>query len=166
MEYKIEIWIRIWIAIITTIDRTAKFGSKKSIKSQFEYDLDQNLAGGLSNRISLDHVEHSQRYKVREMKEIHRERGEGERERHFPEGKRPSSRVGNSHIGFSSESLVFVSERVINSWKRANCSCRSFVRSDLSKSLMPLFFTERLEPFSHVRSCVISDLSKSLTVAQ
>ena len=30
-----------------------KLGSKKSIKSLFEYDLDRILAGGQSNRISL-----------------------------------------------------------------------------------------------------------------
>ena len=41
------------IEIVATIDRTAKFGSKMSIKRWFEYDLDQNLAQGQSNGISL-----------------------------------------------------------------------------------------------------------------
>ena len=45
--------VRIWIEIVTTIDRTAEIGSKKSIKSRFEYNLDRILAGGRSNRISL-----------------------------------------------------------------------------------------------------------------
>ena len=36
-----------------TKDGTAQIGSKKLIKSQFEYDLDQILAGGRSNCISL-----------------------------------------------------------------------------------------------------------------
>ena len=36
-----------------SIDRTGKFGSKKLIKRGFEYDLDQNLAQGQSNRMSL-----------------------------------------------------------------------------------------------------------------
>ena len=39
--------------IFAMIDRTAKFGSKMSIKRLFEYDLDQNLAQGRSNGISL-----------------------------------------------------------------------------------------------------------------
>ena len=34
-----------------------KFGSKKLIKSQFEYHLDRILTGGRSNRISLDGVD-------------------------------------------------------------------------------------------------------------
>lgn len=38
---------------MATIDLTGKFGSKKSIKSRFEYDLDQILDGCRSNRISL-----------------------------------------------------------------------------------------------------------------
>ena len=42
-----------WIQIVATIDGTAEMGSKKSIKSRFESDLDQILAGGRSNRISL-----------------------------------------------------------------------------------------------------------------
>ena len=41
------------IEIVAMIDRTAEIGSKKSIKSQFEYDLDRILAQGWSNRISL-----------------------------------------------------------------------------------------------------------------
>ena len=41
------------IEIVATIDRTAEIGSKKSIKSRFKSDLDQILAGGRSNRISL-----------------------------------------------------------------------------------------------------------------
>ena len=45
--------IRIRIEIVATIDRTPKFGSKKSIKRRFEYDLDRNLAQGRSNPISL-----------------------------------------------------------------------------------------------------------------
>ena len=44
---------RIRIEIIAMIDRTAEFGSKKSIKTRFEYDLERNLAQGRSNRISL-----------------------------------------------------------------------------------------------------------------
>ena len=39
--------------IVAMIDRMPKFGSKKSIKSQFEWDLDRILDGGRSNRISL-----------------------------------------------------------------------------------------------------------------
>ena len=35
------------------IDRTGKLGSKKLIKSLFEYNLDRILDGGRSNRISL-----------------------------------------------------------------------------------------------------------------
>ena len=35
------------------MDFSNKFGLKKSIKSQFEYDLDQILAGGRSNSINL-----------------------------------------------------------------------------------------------------------------
>ena len=45
--------VRIRIEIVAMIDRTAEIGSKKSITSQFEYDLNRILAGGLSNRISL-----------------------------------------------------------------------------------------------------------------
>ena len=45
--------VPIQIEIVTTIDRTAEIVSKNSIKSQFEYNLDQILAGGRSNRISL-----------------------------------------------------------------------------------------------------------------
>ena len=41
------------IKIVATIDRTAEFGSKKSIKSRFEYNLDQILAGGRLDRMSL-----------------------------------------------------------------------------------------------------------------
>ena len=41
------------IKILVTIDQTAEIGSKKLIKSQFEYDLDRILAQGRSNRISL-----------------------------------------------------------------------------------------------------------------
>ena len=48
---------RIQIEIIATIDRTAEIGLKKSIKSWFEYDLDQILAGGRSNCISLASTE-------------------------------------------------------------------------------------------------------------
>ena len=44
---------QIGIEIVATIDRTVKIGSKKSMKSGFEYDLDQILAGGRSNHISL-----------------------------------------------------------------------------------------------------------------
>ena len=33
------------IKIVAMIDRTPKFGSKKSIESQFEYDLDPILGG-------------------------------------------------------------------------------------------------------------------------
>ena len=36
------------------MDSSNKFGPKKSIKSRFEYDLDQNLGGCRSNRISLE----------------------------------------------------------------------------------------------------------------
>ena len=39
------------IEIVATIDRIAEIGSKKSIKSRFESDLDRILAGGRSNRI-------------------------------------------------------------------------------------------------------------------
>ena len=53
--YQIEpfwyIWIR--IEIVATIDRTGKFGSKKSIKSQFEYNLDRISGRSRSNHISL-----------------------------------------------------------------------------------------------------------------
>ena len=45
------VWIR--IEIVATIDWTAEIGSKKSIKSRFESNLDQILAGGRSNCISL-----------------------------------------------------------------------------------------------------------------
>ena len=45
--------VQIRIKIVATIDRTAEIGSKKSIKSRFEYNLDRILAGGRSNRISL-----------------------------------------------------------------------------------------------------------------
>ena len=45
--------VQIGIEIVATIDSTAEIRSKKSIKSQFEYDLDRILAGGQSNRISL-----------------------------------------------------------------------------------------------------------------
>ena len=41
------------IEIVATIDRTAKFGSKKSIKRQFESNLERNLAGGRLHHISL-----------------------------------------------------------------------------------------------------------------
>ena len=40
------------IEIVWTIDRTAEIGAKKSIKSRFESNLDQILAGGPSNCIS------------------------------------------------------------------------------------------------------------------
>ena len=46
-------WVRIRIEIVATIDQTGKSGSKKSIKSWFEYDFDRILDGGWSNRISL-----------------------------------------------------------------------------------------------------------------
>ena len=49
------------------------------------------------------------------------------------------TRVGNLLIGFLSNSFVFCewkSERAIRLWKRVNRSRRSFVMSDLSKSLM------------------------------
>ena len=39
-ENRIEYGHGFWINIVATIDRTHKFGSKKSIKSRFEYDLD------------------------------------------------------------------------------------------------------------------------------
>ena len=42
------------IKIVATIEPTAEIGSKKSIKSQFKYNLDRILDGGRSNRISLD----------------------------------------------------------------------------------------------------------------
>ena len=35
------------------LDQTAEIGSKKSIKSRFEYHLDRILAGGRLDRISL-----------------------------------------------------------------------------------------------------------------
>ena len=38
---------------MATLDRPAEIESKKSIKSRFEYDLDQILAGGRLDRISL-----------------------------------------------------------------------------------------------------------------
>ena len=41
------------IEIVATIDRTPKFGSKKSIRSGFEYDLDQILGGPWLDPISL-----------------------------------------------------------------------------------------------------------------
>ena len=52
--------------------------------------------------------------------------------------KRGKARVENLLISFSSALLVFCerkSERVICSWKRVNCSRRSFFISNLSKSL-------------------------------
>ena len=45
--------VRIWIELSRQVDRTAGLGSKKLIKSWFEYNLKQNLAKGRSNRISL-----------------------------------------------------------------------------------------------------------------
>ena len=45
--------VRIRIKIIATVDQMAEIGSKKSIKSRFESDLDRILAGGPSNRNSL-----------------------------------------------------------------------------------------------------------------
>ena len=45
------------IEIVATIYRTAEFGSKKSIKSQFEYDLDRILAGGRLHRLSLQSID-------------------------------------------------------------------------------------------------------------
>ena len=55
IEFKVEIWIQIQIQIkiVATIDRTTRIESQKLIKSRFEYYLDQILAGGRSNRISL-----------------------------------------------------------------------------------------------------------------
>ena len=53
IESKIKIWIRIRIEIIATIDRTAEFGSKKSIKRRFEYDLDQISRWPWLDRISF-----------------------------------------------------------------------------------------------------------------
>ena len=54
IDFKIEIWIKIWMKIVATLDRTAGIESQKSIKSRFKYDLDRILAGGRSNRISLE----------------------------------------------------------------------------------------------------------------
>ena len=42
-----------WIEIVATMDWTAEIGSKKSIKSRFESDLDRILAGSRSNGICL-----------------------------------------------------------------------------------------------------------------
>ena len=53
---------RIRIEIMATIDRTAKFGSKKSIKSQFDYDLDRISGPPRSNRIGLDNIIWAIRY--------------------------------------------------------------------------------------------------------
>ena len=44
---------QIWIELSRRVDQTAGIGSKKLIKSQFEYDLKQNLTQGRSNCISL-----------------------------------------------------------------------------------------------------------------
>ena len=53
IEIRIQIWTQIQIEIIATIDRMAEFGSKKLIKSQFEYDLERISSRPRSNRISL-----------------------------------------------------------------------------------------------------------------
>ena len=45
------------------------------------------------------------------------------------------TRVGRSLIGFSSNTLVLCERKAIQSWKRANCSPRSLVMSDLRESL-------------------------------
>ena len=52
-EFRIQIWVRIRIEIVATIDRIAEFESKKSIKSQFEYNLDRISGRPRSNPISL-----------------------------------------------------------------------------------------------------------------
>ena len=41
------------IEIVAAIDRTAEIGSKKLIKSRFEYDLGRILAGGRLDCMSL-----------------------------------------------------------------------------------------------------------------
>ena len=79
--------------------------------------------------------------------------------------KRGKARVENLLISFSSALLVFCerkSERVICSWKRVNCSRRSFFISNLSKSL-----TVALLSWSTWANCsfVMNNLSESLTVA-
>ena len=52
-------------------------------------------------------------------------------------------RVGNSLINFLSESQVFVSERTIRLWKRANHSRPSFVMRNGSEFSQSLFWKER-----------------------
>ena len=52
-EVRFKFGPRFRIVAMISMDFSNKFGSKKSIKSQFEYDLDWILAGGRSNRISL-----------------------------------------------------------------------------------------------------------------
>ena len=52
-EFKIEIRHGLRIVATISMDFSNKFGSEKSIKRQFKYNLDRILAGGRSNRISL-----------------------------------------------------------------------------------------------------------------
>ena len=52
-EDKFKIWVRMQIEIVATIDQTTGIEPQKSIKSQFEYDLDQILAWPRLDRISL-----------------------------------------------------------------------------------------------------------------
>ena len=62
IEIGIQIWVRIRIEIVATIDRTGKFRSKKLIKSQFEYDLDRISAWPRLDRISLHTIGWSIRF--------------------------------------------------------------------------------------------------------
>ena len=75
-----------------------------------------------------------------------------ERELYFTEKYSVRHRVGNSLMGFSSESLVFVSERAI-----------CFVKK--SELLLSLFCKELGEQIAHGRFFVKNDGSNSLTVA-
>ena len=54
-EYKIEFRHGFRSNIVTTIDRTGKFGLKMSIKRRLDYDLDQIFGRPRLDRISLQH---------------------------------------------------------------------------------------------------------------
>ena len=53
IEFGIKIEHGFWIVMMISLDFSNNFGSKKSIKSQFDHNLKWNLAGGPLDRISL-----------------------------------------------------------------------------------------------------------------